>query len=76
MKKDMNWVVLGVALAVVAFLATGCSGMEVGGKLGVYRVDTRADRSETYHKPMPLKCYLWSDCTTGAVSNGGMVEGS
>jgi hypothetical protein len=39
----------------------GCSGMEVGAKLGVYRVDERQE-SQRMHN-VPLKCYLWSNCS-------------
>jgi len=36
----------------------GCSGLELGGKLGVYRVDTYSQQSHTYRKPMPWKCFF------------------
>ncbi len=36
----------------------GCSGLEVGGKLGVYRVDTHSEQSVTLKKPLPLKCFF------------------
>lgn len=44
-------------LAIVA-VTSGCSGVEVGGKLGVYRVDERQESQRTYRKPTPWKCYF------------------
>lgn len=43
---------------------TGCAGMEVGGRLGVYRVDERREEQRTYRQALPLKCYLWADCSS------------
>lgn len=58
-----RWTVIGsVAGAVIVNLAA-CSGFEVGGKLGVYRVDTRSEVQQTFRSNLPLKCYLWADCT-------------
>lgn len=51
---DSSWIGFFVVLAAVAAM-TGCSGLEVGGKLGVYAVDERQDSSRTYKRP-PLKC--------------------
>ena len=54
----------GLGLAVGAMLAvlasvSGCSGIEVGGSLGVYRVDEREESSRmTRHNAVPLKCYF------------------
>lgn len=63
LREDRGWVVFGLVLGVVAYALSGCSGVEVGGRLGVYRVDTRAERSETYRESVPLACYLWRDCS-------------
>ena len=53
---------LGLAVAgMLAVLATvsGCSGVEIGGRLGVYRVDEREESSRmTRHNAVPLKCYF------------------
>ena len=50
---------LGLALALGAMaLMTGCSGMEVGGRLGVYRVDERQESQRTYRQGTPIKCYF------------------
>ena len=45
------------ALALSVF-GTGCAGMEVGGKVGVYRVDERQESQRTYRNAVPLKCYF------------------
>jgi hypothetical protein len=50
---------VAVVVAVVINLV-GCTGMEVGGKLWVSRVDERQESQRTHN--VPLKCYLWSDC--------------
>lgn len=46
--------------ALIAFvcLLSGCSGLEVGGKFGIYRVDEKQDSSRTYRRATPLKCYF------------------
>lgn len=49
----------GLAGAVICMLS-GCTGMEVGGKLWVSRVDERQESQRTHN--IPLKCYLWADC--------------
>lgn len=53
---------LAYVAAVVAVVANlvGCTGMEVGGKLWVSRVDERQESQRTHN--VPLKCYLWSNC--------------
>lgn len=50
--------------ALVMIALSACTGIEVGGKLGVYRVDTYSHSVDTKKQPLPLKCYLWADCTT------------
>lgn len=62
-------IVLSVAFWVAVF--SGCSGMEVGGRLGVYRVDERQESQRTYRQAVPLKC--WFSTCTETPSNG---EGS
>lgn len=47
-----------ILIAMIAL--SGCSGIEVGGKLGVYRVDERSEQSRTYRQNVPLKCYFVS----------------
>lgn len=44
-------------------ICTGCTGIELGGRLGVYRVDERQESSRTnVENKVPLKCYF-VDCT-------------
>ena len=46
----------------VLLLVSGCTGMEIGGRLGVYRVDERQESSRTnVENRVPLKCYF-VDC--------------
>ena len=68
--------VAGYAIATV--MLTGCAGVELGARAGLYRVDQRQESQATHAKPLPLKCYIWADCTSQAVAgaNNGMVEGS
>jgi len=43
-------------------LLSGCTGIELGGRLGVYRVDERQESSRTnLENKVPLKCYF-VDC--------------
>ena len=64
---NMNKVIVIVstiaAVAITVAGLTGCSGKEVGGKFGVYRVDEKSDHSRTYRKNVPLACYLWKNCS-------------
>lgn len=55
---------IGIVIGVV-LLVSGCAGVELGGKLGLYRVDERADRSNTYAKQTkPFRC-LFVECGNG-----------
>ena len=61
-------ILLWTALGSVAIWCSGCAGVEVGGKLGLYRVDERADNSATVQaQTKPIKCWF-VDC--------GEVKGS
>lgn len=40
----------------LASVLSGCSGLELGGKLGLYAVDERREVQETASKHLPLKC--------------------
>ena len=53
---------LGYAVIVaITFIALqGCTGIEMGGKLWISRVDERQESQKTHN--IPLKCYLWQDC--------------
>lgn len=49
---------------VAAFLLSGCAGIELGGRVGAYRVDSREERQSTrIEQTKPLKCYF-VDCPT------------
>lgn len=56
-----------IMLIGLLMLMSGCSGIELGGKLGVYAVDEKQESQRTYDKPqrMSLKC-LWFDCSSDA----------
>lgn len=43
---------------IVAGAISGCSGIGVGGKLEMFRVDERQDSSRTYRQAIPLRCYF------------------
>lgn len=55
-------------IMMLIILMSGCSGMELGGKLGIYAVDEKQDSSRTYRRPA-LKC-LFISC------NEPQAEGS
>lgn len=47
----------------IAYLVTGCAGVELGGKFGMYRVDERKESQATYQRnTKPLKCWF-VDCS-------------
>ena len=50
---------------IILFLCTcflsACTGMEIGGKLWMSRVDEKQESQRTYN--IPLKCYLWANCS-------------
>lgn len=50
-----------ILLAIATFSLSACTGMEVGGKFWISRVDERQESQRTHN--VPLKCYLWSDCS-------------
>lgn len=50
---------LAVAITTLAALSA-CTGIEMGGKLWISRVDERQESQKTHN--IPLKCYLWQDC--------------
>jgi len=63
-------VLFWVGVIAMTTLSTGCSGMEIGGKLGVYAVDERSEIQRTQSKSMPLKCRFVSCDNNGGTSNG------
>jgi hypothetical protein len=48
-------------LLAVLVMASGCTGIEAGGKVWITRVDQRQESQQTHN--VPLKCYLWADCS-------------
>lgn len=58
MKKKIVSLTILIATSSVGII--GCSGMEVGGRLGVYRVDERQESQRTHRQNVPLKCYFLS----------------
>jgi hypothetical protein len=49
-------------IALGILMLSGCTGIEIGGRLGVYRVDERQESSRTnVENKVPLKCYF-VDC--------------
>ena len=61
--------VMKFLVGVVVLICSGCTGIEVGGKLGVYRVDERQESSRTnVENRVPLKCYF-VDCYSQPESN-------
>jgi hypothetical protein len=62
MKTDTVVTILTMAAtAAIALTQIGCAGMEVGGKLGMYRVDERQESQRTYDRKVGLRC-LFTDC--------------
>lgn len=58
--KSAGYLAYIAVVVAVVINCVGCTGMEVGGKLWVSRVDERQESQRTHN--VPLKCYLWSDC--------------
>lgn len=52
-----------IILGIVICCATGCSGLEIGGKAWVASIDEKQESSRTYRSNVPLKCYF-TDCST------------
>ncbi len=68
-----NWIIAIVAAAVAA-TTSGCTGLEIGGKAWITRVDERQESQRTHRENMvPLKCYF-VDC--GAEEQPQEVRGS
>jgi hypothetical protein len=59
--KTIGYLAYIAAVIAVVVNFVGCTGMEVGGKLWISRVDERQESQRTHN--VPLKCYLWSHCT-------------
>lgn len=55
-------------LVIIALGCSACTGIEAGGKLWITRVDEKQESQRTHN--VPLKCYLWSDCTKSNEAQG------
>jgi hypothetical protein len=52
-----------VVALVMTVTGCGCTGLEIGARGGIYRVDERYESQRTnIHNRVPLKCYF-VDCT-------------
>lgn len=48
-----------ILLSTLLLAISGCTGIEVGGRLGIYRVDQQVNSSQTnVQNKVPLKCYF------------------
>lgn len=48
-----------VGMVAVAAMVSGCTGLEIGGKAWVSRIDERQESQHTYrNNAAPLKCYF------------------
>ncbi len=56
--NTVKWLGFVAVLAGMMCFGSGCAGMELGGRLGVYRVDERREEQRTYRNPKPAICYL------------------
>jgi hypothetical protein len=62
MKKDTVATLVTIVLsATIAVFGSGCAGAEIGGRLGIYRVDERQESSKTHDRKVGLRC-LFTDC--------------
>jgi hypothetical protein len=55
--------ILAIVAVAVAATTSGCTGLEVGGKAWITRVDERQESQRTHRENVvPLKCYF-VDCS-------------
>jgi hypothetical protein len=66
--KSLIYLAYIAGVITIAVQCIGCTGMEVGGKLWVTRVDEKQESQRTTN--VPLKCYLWSDCSQQSTVQG------
>lgn len=50
-----------IAVILLSCFLSACTGIEMGGKLWITRVDEKQESQRTHN--VPLKCYLWANCT-------------
>lgn len=65
LKEFIVYAAAGLLIAGLLIATSGCSGVELGGRLGVYRVDERQESQRTYRQAVPLRCYFTS-CAAAA----------
>lgn len=61
----MEKLIVTAFVVIVAVLASGCAGMEVGGKVGIYKVDDRDVRETNRSRSVPLICLI-KNCNEAA----------
>lgn len=54
----------GAIALLLSLICSGCSGLEIGGKAWIMKVDEAESSQKTYAQP-PLKC-LFIDCASQA----------
>lgn len=54
----LGYLLLAIGCGAIMLGFEGCGGMEIGGRLGVYRVDEKQDSSRTYRQNPSLRCYF------------------
>lgn len=59
-EKDtfIHYVLLAIVCGLIMVSTSGCAGLELGGRVGLYRVDERSESQKTYRNPKPAICYL------------------
>jgi len=71
-EKDtfIHYVLLAIVCGLIMATTSGCSGIEVGGRLGIYAVDERQESQKTYRSAKPAICYVFpSRCQPTAVTD-------
>lgn len=56
--QDAGWIMFVVGLFGLAAVTSGCSGLEIGGKAWVQRVDESSSYQKTHREAIPWKCYF------------------
>ena len=59
-EKDtfIHYVLLAIVCGLIMATTSGCAGLELGGRLGIYRIDSRQESQQTFRNPKPAICYL------------------
>jgi hypothetical protein len=56
--NTVKWLGFVAVLAGMMCFGSGCAGIELGGKVGIYRTDEHSESTRTYRNPKPAICYL------------------